>query len=93
MTDGQRESAVQATFPRDCTVDGAPTAMVRIRGRRPINLTRIELDTLIRALQFEADAMTAEAAAFRGKRRSSLLAIAEANRVLIAILEAEWGEP
>ena len=67
--------------------------MVRIRGRRPINLTRIELDTLIRALQFEADAMRAEGAAFRGKRRSSLLTIAEANRVLIAILEAEWGEP
>jgi hypothetical protein len=67
--------------------------MVRIRGRPPINLTRIELDTLIRALQFEADAMRAEAAAFRGKRRSSLLTIAEANRVLIAILEAEWGEP
>ena len=36
--------------------------------------------------------MTAEAARFRGKRRSSLLAIAEANRVLIAILQAEWGE-
>ena len=67
--------------------------MVRIRGRRSINLTRIELDTLIRALQFEADAMTAEAGRFRGKRRSSLLAIAQANRVLIAILEAEWGEP
>ena len=67
--------------------------MVRIRGSRPINLTRIELDALIRALQFEADAMIAEATPFRGKRRSSLLAIAEANRVLIAILEAEWGEP
>jgi hypothetical protein len=67
--------------------------MVRIRGSRPINLTRIELDTLIRALQFEADAMTAEAVRFRGKRRSSLLAIAEANRMLIAILQAEWGEP
>ena len=67
--------------------------MMRIRGTRPINLTRMELDSLIRALQFEADAMTAEAAAFRGKRRSSLSAIAEANRVLIAILEAEWGEP
>ena len=67
--------------------------MVRVRGSRSINLTRIELDTLIRALQFEADAMTAEAARFRGKRRSSLLATAEANRVLIAILEAEWGEP
>jgi hypothetical protein len=36
--------------------------------------------------------MTAEAARFRGKCRSSLLAIAEANRVLIAILKAEWGE-
>jgi hypothetical protein len=67
--------------------------MVRVRGSRSINLTRIELDTLIRALQFEADAMTAEATRFRGKRRSSLLAIAEANRVLIAILKAEWGEP
>jgi hypothetical protein len=67
--------------------------MVSIRGSRPINLTRIELDTLIRALQFEADAMTAEAGRFRGKRRSSLLAIAEANRVLIAILQAEWSEP
>jgi hypothetical protein len=67
--------------------------MVRIRASRPINLTRSELDALIRALQFEADAMTAEAARFRGKRRSSLLATAEANRVLIAILEAEWGEP
>jgi hypothetical protein len=66
--------------------------MLRIRGGRPINLTRTELDTLIRAVQFEADAMTAEAARFRGKRRSSLLAIAEANRVLIAILRAEWGE-
>jgi hypothetical protein len=60
---------------------------------RPINLTRVELDALIRALQFEADAMTAEAARFRGKRQSSLLALAEANRVLIAILQAEWGEP
>jgi hypothetical protein len=67
--------------------------MVRIRGSQSINLTRIELDTLIRALQFEADAMTAEAARFRGKRRSSRLALAQANRVLIAILEAEWGEP
>jgi hypothetical protein len=67
--------------------------MVRIRGSRPINLTRIELDTLIRALQFEADAVTAEAARFRGKRQSSLLALAEANRVLIAILQAEWGKP
>jgi hypothetical protein len=66
--------------------------MVSVRGSRPINLTRIELDTLIRALQFEADAVTAEAARFQGKRRSSLLAIAEANRVLIAILQAEWGE-
>ena len=65
--------------------------MIRVRGSRSINLTRIELDTLIRALRFEADAMTAEAARFRGKRRSSLLAIVEANRVLIAILEAEWG--
>ena len=81
------------SFPRDCTVDGAPTAMVRIRGKRPINLTRMELDSLIRALRFEADAMTAEAARFGGKRRSSRLAIAQANRVLIAILEAEWGEP
>jgi hypothetical protein len=60
---------------------------------RSINLTRIELDNLIRSLQFEADAMTTEAARFQGKRRSSLLAIAEANRVLIAILQAEWGEP
>ena len=67
--------------------------MACIRGSRPINLTRIELDALIRALQFEADAMRAEAARFRGKRQSSLLAIADANRVLIAILEAEWGEP
>jgi hypothetical protein len=60
---------------------------------RPINLTRVELDALIRALQFEADAMTAAAVQFRGERRSSLAAIAEANRVLIAILKAEWGEP
>jgi hypothetical protein len=67
--------------------------MVSVRGSRPINLTGIELDTLVRALQFEADAITAEAARFRGKRLSSLLAIAEANRVLIAILQAEWGEP
>jgi hypothetical protein len=37
--------------------------------------------------------MTTEAAGVRGKRRSSLLAIAEANRVLVAILKAEWGEP
>ena len=68
--------------------------MVRVRGSRSISLTRIELDTLIRALQFEANATTAEAAGARGKRRSSLLAIAEANRVLllIAILKAEWGE-
>ena len=76
------------------TDDGLPTEkMVRIHGSRSINLTRIELDTLIRALQFESDAMTTEATGFRGKRRSSLLAIAEANRVLIAILKAEWGEP
>jgi hypothetical protein len=67
--------------------------MARIRGSRSINLTRIELDTLVRALQFEANAMTTEAAGVRGKRRSSLLAIAEANRVLVAILKAEWGEP
>ena len=60
---------------------------------RPINLTRVELDALIRALQFEADAMTAAAVQFRGERQSSLAAIAEANRVLIAILKAEWGEP
>jgi len=65
--------------------------MVSIPESRPINLTRIELDALIRALQFEADAMTAEVARFRGKRQSSLLALAEANRVLIAILQAEWG--
>ena len=67
--------------------------MVRIHESRSINLTRIELDTLIRALQFEANAMTAEAARARGKHHSSLLAVAEANRVLIAILKAEWGEP
>jgi hypothetical protein len=67
--------------------------MVRSGGGRSINLTRIELEALIRALQFEADAVTVEATRFRGKRRSSLLAIAEANRVLIAILKAEWGEP
>jgi hypothetical protein len=65
--------------------------MVSIPESRPINLTRIELDALIRALQFEADVMTAAAARFRGKRQSSLLALAEANRVLIAILQAEWG--
>jgi hypothetical protein len=64
----------------------------RICGGRSINLTRIELDAIIRALQFEADAMTAEAAQFRGKRPSSPLAIAEANRLLIAILKAEWDE-
>jgi hypothetical protein len=67
--------------------------MEPISESRSINLTRIELDSLIRALQFEADAMTAEAARFQSKRQSSLLAIAEANRVLIAILQAEWGEP
>jgi hypothetical protein len=67
--------------------------MARIDGSRSINLTRIELDTLIRALQFESDAMTASAAGVRGKRRSSFLAVAETNRVLIAILKAEWGEP
>ena len=67
--------------------------MIRVRGSRSINLTRIELDTLIRALRFESNAMTAEAAGVAGKRRSSLLAIAEANRVLTAILKAEWGEP
>jgi len=67
--------------------------MVSMRESRPIKLTRIELDTLIRALQFEAGAIAAEAARFRGKRRSSLLAMAEANRILIAILQAEWGEP
>jgi hypothetical protein len=42
--------------------------MVRC-GSRSINLTRIELDTLIRALQFEADAMAAEAARFEGERQ------------------------
>lgn len=67
--------------------------MTRVRQSRPVNVTRMELDAIIRALQFEADAIAAEAARFRGKRRSSLLAIAEANRVLIAILKAEWGEP
>ena len=67
--------------------------MVRVDGSRSINLTQIELDTLIRALRFESDAMTAEAAGAAGKRRSSLLAIAEANQVLIAILKAEWDEP
>jgi hypothetical protein len=67
--------------------------MVCVCGSRSINLTRIELDALIRALQFEADAMTAKASRLRGTGRSSLLALAEANRVLIAILEAEWGEP
>jgi hypothetical protein len=67
--------------------------MARIHRTRSINLTQIELDSLIRALQFEAHAMTAQAAGVRGKRRSLLLAIAEANRVLIAILKAEWGEP
>ena len=67
--------------------------MVRVDGSRSINLTQIELDTLTRSLQFESDAMTAEAAGVAGKGRSSLLAIAEANRVLTAILKAEWGEP
>jgi hypothetical protein len=66
--------------------------MEPISESRSINLTRIELDSLIHALQFEADAMTAEAARFRGEQRPSLMAIAEANRVLIAILQAEWGE-
>ena len=65
--------------------------MEPISESRSINLTRVELDALIRALQFEADAMTAAAVQFRGERRSSLLALAEANRVLIAILLAEWG--
>jgi hypothetical protein len=71
----------------------AQQQMVRIHRTRSINLTQIELDSLIRALQFEADAMTAQAAGVRGKRRSLLVAIAEANQVLIAILKAEWGEP
>ena len=75
------------------TDDQSLTEMVRIHKSRSINLTQIELDSLIRALQFEAHAMTAQAAGVRGKRRSLLLAIAEANRVLIAILKAEWGEP
>ena len=75
------------------TGDWGRQEMVRVRGSRSINLTRLELDALIRALRFEADAMTAEAARSRGKRRSSLSATAEANRVLIAILKAEWGEP
>jgi hypothetical protein len=69
---------------------GRRRQMVRVRGSQSINLTRIELEALIRALQFEADVMTAGAAQFRGERRSSLAAIAEGNRVLIAILEAEW---
>jgi hypothetical protein len=67
--------------------------MVRVCGGRSINLTRIELDAIIRALQFETDAVIAEATRFKGERQSSLFAIAEANRVLIAILKAEWGEP
>ena len=75
------------------TVDWTPTGNGGVRGSRSIHLTRIELDALIRALQFEADAMTAKAARFKGKRGALLLAVAEANRVLIAILEAEWGEP
>ena len=66
--------------------------MELISEHRSIKLARIEFDTLIRALQFEADAMAAKAARFKGKRRSSLLAIAEANRVLIAILKAEWDD-
>ena len=70
---------------------GRRQQMVRVSGSQSINLTRIELDALIRALQFEADVMTAEAAQFRGEHRSSLAAIAQGNRVLIAILEAEWG--
>ena len=67
--------------------------MEPISENRSIKLARIEFDTLIRALQFEADVRAAESARFLGKRRSSRLAIAEANRVLIAILQAEWGEP
>ena|SRR5215469_11335707 len=54
------------------TVDGAPTLDGRIRGGRSINLTRFELGSHSR-LQFEADAMTADAGRFRDKRRSSLL--------------------
>jgi len=73
------------------TDDQSLTEMVRIHKSRSINLTQIELDTLIRALQFESDAMTAEGAGVGGKRRSARLAIAEANRVLIAILKAEWA--
>jgi hypothetical protein len=72
---------------------GRRQEMVRVPGSQSINLTRVELDALARALQFEADVMTAAAMQFRGERRSSLAAIAEANRVLIAILKAEWGEP
>jgi hypothetical protein len=71
----------------------AQQQMARIHRTRSINHTQIELDSLIRTLQFEADAMTAQATGVRGKRRSLLLAIAKANRVLIAILKAEWGEP
>ena len=67
--------------------------MEPISESRSINLTRVELDALIRALQFEANTMTAAAEQFRGERRSTLAAIAEANRLLIAILKAEWGEP
>jgi hypothetical protein len=67
--------------------------MKSVSENRTITLARIEFDVLIRALRFEADAGAAESARLRGKRRSSPLAIAEANRVLIAILQAEWGEP
>jgi len=52
---------------RCCGTDG-----FRICGGRSITLTRIELDAIIRALQFEADAMTAEARSFEvsdGHRR------------------------
>jgi hypothetical protein len=75
------------------TVDWAPTENGGVPGSQSIQLTRIELESLIRALEFEADAVTAKASRLRGRGQSSLLALAEANRVLIAILEAEWGEP
>ena len=43
----------------------AQQQMARIHRTRSIKLTRIELNTLIRAVQFEADAMMAQAGGSR----------------------------
>jgi len=53
--------------------------MESISENRSITLARIEFDTLTRVLRFEADARATESARLRGKRRSSLLAIADSK--------------